>query len=446
MMAATGREANDMARTAPGRSATLVVATTILLLLSWVGGSAALGASPEVAPTPTPYVNPSAFPIPSGTDDLAANGFPSTVLGLPVLTVPEATALIASGSVNGRAVAVGGWWSEGLEGMSCPGPMRYFAPIETYCGGEAALAPTAAQVDFFSRTSDGFGESFEVPPDALQPRVVDETAGHAAVWRGVNGRVARQHPRRVVVIGHVGDPRMWLCLPESRADCETQLVVDRFAWAEGRTPGVTSEYGVKEPRLTLAQAHRAVQPVLPDGSVDLTLSAWTPDEAVNLDPRIDPAIGPFWFARAMTGPPDAAGSAQLTEVVVSDATGAISMLDVAPAADAIPASIAISATDFSRRPTVAILRADGSEVFRQQLQGRWMQPAVLPAAEYRVEVRSRPTARQRCCGSAVRRAHPRCRRRGDLVGGLVHGDRLRAGRRARSAIIAGRRSGFGPER
>ena len=378
-----------MAVAAPWRSGILVVSTSLLLLITGSGWGAALGASPEVAPSPTPYVDPSAFPVPSGTDDLAANGFPATVLGLPVLTVPEASALIASGSANGRAIAVGGWWSEGFVVMSCPAPMRYYAPIEPYCGGLAALAPTAAQVDFLSRLPDGSSESFKPPADALQPRVVAETSGHGAVWRGVNGPEARQHPRRVVIIGHVADPRMWLCPPESRAGCDTRLVVDRFAWAEGRTPGVTPGNGLESPRLTSAQAREAVRAALPEGSVNLTVSAWPHDGAADLDPRIDPdSVGPFWFARAMTGPADAAGSAPLTEVVVSDATGATSTLDVAPAPDAIPATIVVSETDDSRRPTIAFLRADGSEAHRQVLQGRWTQPAVVPAGDYRIEVRS----------------------------------------------------------
>lgn len=339
---------------------------------------------------------PAAAVSPSAPEEsLAAAGFPSAILGLPVRTVAEARQLMAGGGINGRAIAVGGWWSQPVLAQTCPAPMVYVTPIEGYCR-HTALAGTPAQVDSYTQWDNGSSESFMPPDDALQPRLVSETAGIQALWEGVTDldSADRQMPQRVVIIGHVGDPRMWQCIPQSRHSCETAFVVDRFAWVEGRSVEPAVDHGGPPPRGG-DDALATISAALPPGSVILTFGAWMARDAHSLDPRFHASqVGRFWFARAIVGVPDAAGTAALTEVVMPDATGRAELLDVAPPPDEIPATVPFVVSNFPRRTRVAIERLDGSVVYLQPLQRWWTPPAVLPAGDYQILVwqgRARPT-------------------------------------------------------
>src|SRR5262249_16859359 len=157
-----------------------------------------------------------------------AAGFPDEVLGQPVISVARARELISSGMFMGRAMAVGGWWSSATLAMGCPAPAVFKSPIQGYCA-QTALAPTDAQIDDYQRSGNGASESFIPPPDAILAREVPETAGDDVPYQGLQpDQPERQQPQRVVVIGHVGDPRAWMCVSEDFTSCKSEFAIDAF--------------------------------------------------------------------------------------------------------------------------------------------------------------------------------------------------------------------------
>ena len=161
--------------------------------------------------TGTPMIQ-SPSPIASATP-----AFPTSVLGLPVHTVPQARALIADGAHTGRAIAVAGWWSASALAMSCPAPSEYTPAIEDYCG-LSALAADATQVSHITQSGNVMSFSFNVPDGALQPKVVPDTAGSGQPSANI-GDLDRNTPQPVVAIGHAGDARAVQCTAAQRSDC-----------------------------------------------------------------------------------------------------------------------------------------------------------------------------------------------------------------------------------
>src|SRR5687768_6769637 len=86
-------QANDLPAPTPRRwpMAVALVAVVLAVVIALGGGlSLLLGGS-----------------TPSSSD---SDGFPTEVLGMPVLTVDDAIALIGRDAIDGRAIAVRGWW------------------------------------------------------------------------------------------------------------------------------------------------------------------------------------------------------------------------------------------------------------------------------------------------------------------------------------------------
>ena len=55
--------------------------------------------------------------------NVGGTGIPGTVEGLPVMSVSEVLSERASGALTGGSVAVGGFWSSGVERLACaPAP------------------------------------------------------------------------------------------------------------------------------------------------------------------------------------------------------------------------------------------------------------------------------------------------------------------------------------
>jgi len=352
------------------------------------------------APLPTsaaaasaPAVSAGSSSIPSSTladPGLAAKGFPSEVLGLPVIGVADARALIAGGQHQGRAMAVGGWWSAGIMMMGCPAPMVFKSVVEGYCS-LTALAPTDAQIDHYEHSGNSSSESFKAPDDALLAREVPETAGWHEPWKDVgNDAAARQLPQRVVLIGHIGDPRAWQCVAQALLSCQKEFVIDAFAWVEGRFIDPWNDRGGPKLLLTLEQARAAAQVALPDGRL-VTISRGDDSYSWELDPRIGPGAGGLWLARSIAGAVDAQGTARLVELVVDDRSRGVSTLEMSFAAGSEPGGVQyVGSGDFFNQngqpPAlyVAILDAAGRRVHETYFQTLGNPPAVLPAGDYAV--------------------------------------------------------------
>jgi hypothetical protein len=337
--------------------------------------------------------SPAPSPVSGATPNdssLATAGFPAEVLGLPVISVPDARVLIAGGRHQGRAMAVGGWWSEGMLAMGCPASPVYTSVVQGYCSA-TALAPTDAQVDHFQQSDNGSSESFQRPADALSPREGPETAGIDEPNREVaNDPAARQLPRRVVLVGHVGDPRAWQCVADAFVSCQKEFVVDAFAWVEGRFIDAWNDRGGPAPHLTVAQARDAAQSAMP-GSRLVTISPWDEGEVPSLDPRIGLSSGAFWLARSIAGAPDPQGTAPLVEALIDDRIGAARTLSMSFAPGTEPGAVQFVADGnfFEQNGQLPALYAAVVDNAGKRLQQTYFQslgntPAVLSQGDYTV--------------------------------------------------------------
>lgn len=370
-----------------GLAAALIVAVLMVgtLYVGFSGHPGTASSPPTFAATPVGPV--ASDPV------LAANGFPAEVLGLPVISVAQALALIAARTHQGRAMAVGGWWSQGLLASACPAPAGFTSVVLGYCS-QTALVGSDVLVDDYQHGGNSTSESFQPPPSALLPRLVTETAGYDALYAGLVDYDQHHFPRRVVIIGHVGDARAWQCITDPngplnsqdalRRQCQADFVADAFAWVDGQPVPSTFDPGGPPKRLTPDQATAVLRAAAPSGTL-VTLSAWTADIAWELDPRLGPnPPAQFWFSRALVGPPDAEGTAPMGAFVVDDGTGAVqTLLPVGTGADE-PGVIDLQTG--GGQPTAAygaIVDGNGRVVWETT---NWYHspPAVLSAGQYKV--------------------------------------------------------------
>jgi hypothetical protein len=339
--------------------------------------SACTGAA---TPAPSAAATPAMSTSTSSAQSQATNGtppdsaFPSTVAGLPVLSVAAADELLRSGRLDGRAVAVAGYYD--ALSLPCPYPGRYVGPLEAWCRMVAFTdTRTAAQLCVGS----GNGMSCGQPSGTnLAPWFMTETSGDA--WSYLTDGPTGQ-PAALVLVGHAGDARQWQCTAATQVACAGAFVVDRVAWAEGHVvpptapqPGDQQAGKAITPRMTLAQVGAAAG--LGDGL--LTAVALPRRDAATVDPRWNLAgDGIVWIARSL-GPAAGPGPTRPETVwLVDDGTG--NVIDSHPlqlAADYRPARLWQMATvhgfDCCSGDVLAFYRvasADGTAVYEGMVRG-----------------------------------------------------------------------------
>jgi hypothetical protein len=250
--------------------------------------------------------------------------FPAEVAGLQVISVADAVGMLQSGKLNGRAVAVGGYFDQFTP--SCPYPGRYIGPLEDWCRFVAfADSRAAAQLCQPEGTN---GMSCNQPSGAnLSPWFMTETSGNAWSWESGG---ATGEPADLVLIGHAGDARQWQCTVATQAECAGAFVVDRIAWADGHDVApATPETGDQQtgkvitPRMTLAKVATAIGL----GDDLLTGAAFRQRDIATIDPRWNFAGDNIvWLVRSL-GQGAGSGPAETrpeTVWLVDDATGRVS--------------------------------------------------------------------------------------------------------------------------
>jgi len=262
----------------------------------------------SLAPTPTPVAT--------------SNGvFPATVLGMRVVSVAETRGLLAAGAIEGREVAVGGYFSQSEP--PCPPPEGYFGSLEDWCHFVAFADTIEAATMCTSIGSNG--GSCELKPSAPPvPWIMQETSGgDSPLVFGGPGPVA------VVFVGHAADARQFQCLDEER--CAQQFVVDRVAWAGGADlplEATQASYfpldSQPHPALTLDQLASTVGV----SAGLLTAALVSPDDVASVEPRWNVAGSDLlWFVRTLGAADSTANSDDPTragqEWLVDDATGAV---------------------------------------------------------------------------------------------------------------------------
>ncbi len=321
-----------------------------------------------------PTASPTANPTPTAIGGV----FPATVLGLPVHKVSEAHALMASGAIDGRLIAVAGYWSQ--VAIPCP-----FAPHQSVMDGFC--------------TGITFDDSDQRPSQQTccdsAVIVAPETANGNLLW---NSQTATT-PGAVVVVGHADDSRSWQCRAEEVADCQRKLVLDRVAWVNGQAKDLgspSSQLTLDRLRMTPEQA--AAVGVKP-GEQLLTAYPIQAYDMNDVDPRFM-GIGttpPYpqgpspvvWYVRAATGAPDADGVSGGAARLVDDVTGdLLADLSLVVAADYRPARIVLdlaqgsnfefAGPNFNPRGEI---RSAGEPIFADYV-GSSSTPAAVPAGQY----------------------------------------------------------------
>ncbi|HLX34494.1 MAG TPA: hypothetical protein VKR30_04555 [Candidatus Limnocylindrales bacterium] len=281
------------------RPAVALLAAAVLLFIA--------GCSATVAP-------PTATP--ASSTNLAE---PTAVAGLPVITVTRAAQLLDAGQLDGQAVAVAGFYDE--VDPPCAEPGRYIGPLETWCR-QVALADTKAGAQLCV-TNGASDTSCGAPSGVhLSPFFESETGGSIGPYlTGFTGE-----PVAVVLIGHAGDARQWLCTAGTQADCARAFVVDRLAWAVGHdVPLTVPQTGTSisgapiTPKMTLAQ----VVAVVGQGDRVVTAAPFRAGDIAMEDPRWTLAGDSLvWLVRSLDQPPAPADEARSETVwLVDDATG-----------------------------------------------------------------------------------------------------------------------------
>src|SRR5689334_12366083 len=326
-----------------------------------------IGCGATTVPTSSTGATAGATASPSPGVDEA--GFPTQVLGMPVLSVGGVNQLIAQGKLAGRIAAVGGFWVQQMM-MSCPAPSRWYGPLESYCGRDMfaskGFASMICNADRTSCSSNGPPPGTEV----LEPSGVAETIGFSAMNQALfNSPIWRKAGYvPAVLIGHLGDARQWECPAETRADCAQKFVIDRVAWVDGETLGLEVP-GDRDPvatRMTTAEATEAAQP---GANVLMAIAAHATD-IPTFDPTLNVAgDSVMWLVRTIDGV-DADGAddptRSATEFLVDDATGAVvqslplAATDFAPAILHLQASSAVECCGGSLYPSYEVDASDGT--------------------------------------------------------------------------------------
>jgi hypothetical protein len=258
-------------------------------------------------------------------------GFPSGVAGMPVVSVATAVELIQRGSLDGRAAAVAGYFSEAV--LACPAPLGYVNPLVGWCR-LVAIADDADGATLCHSGPEGTG-CREPSGIHLAPFFVPETSGH--VPSPPNGK-----PVRVVLIGHAGDARQWQCAADAQAECSRAFVVDRVAWADGHDVPITAPQPVDQstgdalhPRLTAEEAAMAVS----NGDRVLSVAASRRGDVSGIDPRWNLAGDSIvWIVRSLGAADENAPTRPVLVSLVNDETAdAIDAHDLALAAAYRPA-------------------------------------------------------------------------------------------------------------
>ena len=253
--------------------------------------------------------------------------------------------MAGSGGVDGRAIAVGGWWLSDFA-WSCPWPGRDTLPIEGYCTIDYLSSAPYERVTC-QNNPDGSRSchSNAAPPgvQVMPAMMLQETAGADGLSLVPDGQFKNGIP--VVLIVHVGDLRSRQCPASGQDACSAKAIVDRVAWVAGEDV----ESGARIDLVTALTPDEAIFAARFEGTL-FTAFPVRLGEAWAIDPRFH-GIGedPVWVIRGSpTKPPRAPEDpSRAIEVrLVDDGTSTVVFTGpMAPGADYVPARLLVQATE-----------------------------------------------------------------------------------------------------
>lgn len=300
------------------------VAAAVAVVVALAIVTFALGSRPNLLPDGSPGATAvglsSAEPSPSDSATPPPSVFPLTVLGMPVIEVPHASRLLDEGRLDGRAVAVRGYWIQSLV-PSCPAPGRYVTPLERWCS-YSVLSDVAYEgvTCGDGRNGSNYCQSNAPPAGAttLQPILTNDTGASEGLWRSF-GNETWKAGIPAVLIGHADDPRAWHCPAETRDDCRREFVVDRLAWSMGSNVDLAAPSGEVHPQMSLDDVQGLVGP----GEL---LAAWAGSaaEAPAIDPRLGGVPTLVWIIRTLREEDDSDDPTRGVDVwLIEDIDGSI---------------------------------------------------------------------------------------------------------------------------
>jgi hypothetical protein len=321
-------------------AAAVLVAVVVVLVASLPANGPVASTYPSNAAVVAPgsgsqTASPSQSPMTVSSPSVGAP-FPSTVLGMQVITVAQATALAQAGQLNGRDVAVAGWYVS--MAPSCPYPGPYVGELEDWCS-MAAFSDTQAGAQICVQTGNGMSCS-GFGQESMAPWLMTDTLGDPAD-QGVT-------PVPIVVIGHTDDARARQCRPGTETQCARDFVADRVAWATVDLQPEPNAFAYRDyksltPNLNIANLAAAIG----DGDQLISAAATTADGIRSLDPRWNETGSRLqWIVRSVPTNVDGGDPTRpVTVWLIDDATGqVVDSHPLALPADYNPARLWVTAT------------------------------------------------------------------------------------------------------
>ncbi|HJP88969.1 MAG TPA: hypothetical protein VJ850_08050 [Candidatus Limnocylindrales bacterium] len=306
------RPAASMRRSIVTAVAAIVVVLLGVPMLGLLPSSQNPSATSAATFEPSTSTSADATQLPSRTPA----AFPAQVAGLPVDTVKHAVELLEAGELDGREIAVAGYYAAFYP--SCPYPGRYIGPLERWCS-ETAFADTPDGARLCVQSGDG--TACHGPGGTyLSPFGMPETSGDLSpLGNGFD-------PVALVLIGHAGDARQWQCTAAKQDECAHAFVVDRVAWADGRdVPLAAPQTGFLDTGAIIMPARTLEEAAAAAGITDelITGAAFRAADVASVDPRWSLAGSNIvWLIRTMASSEFAAGFARPGTVwLVGDTDG-----------------------------------------------------------------------------------------------------------------------------
>jgi hypothetical protein len=227
--------------------------------LRWSGTSASAVAAVAVVVIAAGFLVSNGLPTGSPASSHAATGspetdspekptagFPTTIFGVEVLTVPRAIEVRDRGDATELAVA--GWYQQAGP-VICPVEPTQQTQLLEGC----SLVTQWLMAD--PETLVPLPDAFLGGPAPAGPAIQPVFDGVEAGW-GYPSSIQDATPRPVVIVGHFHDVRAVDCRDENRQACRERFVVDQIPWVDGA-------------------AHDAVFPADVDG-----IPVWTVEETI----------------------------------------------------------------------------------------------------------------------------------------------------------------------
>jgi hypothetical protein len=215
-------------------------------------------------------------------------------LGLPVWSVTDVLRLREAWWTGDGAIAIAGFWSDGMVGHSCPLQDRQPDGVDHCRVGEYGFTELNEPAMIIA---PGGQVTHQAEGPLLQPWLIGQAAGSVLYGPGM---VGPRPPVPVVVIGRFNDPQAAICPAETRDGCNDGFVVLAVAWVNGqdRLPNIADRAVLEDAPLEpdLEALDRIVADVMRPS--ERLLSAGVADGGSGglFDRRIRHRLaGPTWF-------------------------------------------------------------------------------------------------------------------------------------------------------